>query len=111
MCLNNFGGFDRMTAMCKTRVPEGVYERAKEANTDDDAFKAWGIKEGVAMCRKLLDGGAPGLHFYTLNLEKVVLGVLAGLKLITPKQLATCSAGEADAKSMVSAQGITTEKE
>merc|ERR1712039_988210 len=108
MCLNNFGGLQRMTALCKTRLPDGLMERARDANTSDDSFKAFGIKEGVSMCRKLLDGGAPGLHFYTLNLERVVVGVLLGLGLITEAQAECCTTGDADAKTMVSAQGITT---
>eukprot|EP00931_Biecheleriopsis_adriatica_P062758 TRINITY_DN378_c0_g1_i4.p1 TRINITY_DN378_c0_g1~~TRINITY_DN378_c0_g1_i4.p1 ORF type:complete len:817 (-),score=244.51 TRINITY_DN378_c0_g1_i4:246-2696(-) len=108
MCLNTFGGLKRMTELCKTRLPAGLLERAEKANTSDDAFKAFGIEEGVAMCKELLEGGAPGLHFYTLNLEKVVVGTLRGLKLITEEQAADFQAGEADAKFMVSAQGITT---
>merc|ERR1712050_778629 len=108
MCLNAFGGFERMTALCKTRLPDGFYERAKAANTSDDAFKEFGVQEGVAMCQALLQGGAPGLHFYTLNLERVVVGVLKGLKLVTEEQANVCTMGDADAKTMVSAQGITT---
>merc|ERR1712176_386540 len=108
MCLNTFGGFQRMTNLCKTRLPAGFQEKAEAANTSDDAFKTWGIQAGVAMCKAVLDGGAPGLHFYTLNLERVVLGVLTGLGMITDEQAKACSAGEADAKFMVSAQGITT---
>ena len=68
----------------------------------------FGIREGVAMCKALLEGGAPGLHFYTLNLEKVVVGILKGLGKITDAQAAAFQAVEADAKFMVSAQGITT---
>merc|ERR1712051_1088374 len=67
MCLNTFGGFQRMTALCKTRLPEGFLEKAEAANTSDDAFKTWGIQAGVEMCRAVLDGGAPGLHFYTTH--------------------------------------------
>jgi 5,10-methylenetetrahydrofolate reductase len=33
--------------------------------------KEAGVKIGTAMCRTLLDAGVKGLHFYTLNLEKV----------------------------------------
>jgi 5,10-methylenetetrahydrofolate reductase len=33
--------------------------------------KAEGVRIGTEMCKALLDGGAPGLHFYTLNLENV----------------------------------------
>lgn len=109
MCLNKFGGFERMTDMCKTRLPEGFYEAAKAANTSDEAFKAWGIVEGVKMCRTILDGGAPGIHFYTLNLEQVVLGILVGAGLVTEEQAKICAEGDGDAKTMVSAQGITTD--
>merc|ERR1719433_1592876 len=108
MCLNTFGGFQRMTALCKTRLPEGFAQKAEAANTSDDAFKTWGIQAGVDLCRAVLDGGAPGLHFYTLNLERVVVGTLLGLGLITKEQAFGCVATDADAKSMVSAQGITT---
>lgn len=108
MCLNGLGGLKRMTELCKTRLPEGLLERAEKANTSDEAFKEFGIREGVDMCRKLLEGGAPGLHFYTLNLEKVVVGILKGLGKINDSQAAAFQAVEADAKFMVSAQGITT---
>lgn len=108
MCLNGLGGLKRMTELCKTRLPEGLMERAEKANTSDEAFKAFGIQEGVDMCKKLLEGGAPGLHFYTLNLEKVVVGILKGLGKISDKQAAEFQQLEADAKFMVSAQGITT---
>jgi len=108
MCLNTLGGLKRMTDLCKTRVPAGMLERAEQASSSDDAFKAWGIEEGIVMCNALLAGGAPGLHFYTLNLEKVVVGILKGMKLITAEQAALFQSGDADAKFMVSAQGIST---
>lgn len=108
MCLNTLGGLVRMTELCKTRIPEGMMEEAQKNAASDETFKAWGIQHGVNMCRELLAGGAPGLHFYTLNLEKVVLGILKGLDKITAEQVALFTAGDADAKNMVSAQGITT---
>eukprot|EP00437_Effrenium_voratum_P059199 CAMPEP_0181500546 /NCGR_PEP_ID=MMETSP1110-20121109/55282_1 /TAXON_ID=174948 /ORGANISM="Symbiodinium sp., Strain CCMP421" /LENGTH=812 /DNA_ID=CAMNT_0023628871 /DNA_START=56 /DNA_END=2494 /DNA_ORIENTATION=- len=108
MCLNTYGGLVRMTELCKTRVPAGLMERAEKANTSDEAFKQFGIQEGVVLCKALLEGGAPGLHFYTLNLEKVVVGILKGLGKITEDQAKAFSQVEADAKFMVSAQGITT---
>jgi len=108
MCLTGYGGFTRMTALCKTRLPAGMAEEAKANSATDDDFKQWGIEMGTQMCRNLLDSGVLGIHFYTLNLEKVVVGTLKNLGLITEDQAASCQAGDADAKSMVSAQGITT---
>ena len=38
--------------------------------------QAFGIEHGAEMCRKLLAGGVPGLHMYSLNLEATVFGIL-----------------------------------
>jgi len=110
MCLNTFGGLQRMTELCKTRLPEGMLEAAKAHSSSDDEFKAWGIEFGAKLCKRCIEGGACGLHFYTLNLEKATLGMLEKIGLITSEQAKACAGGEADAKSMVSAQGITVEK-
>jgi len=111
MCLNKFVGLQKMVPMCKTRVPPGMMEAAEKANAGgEDAFKAWAIEVGTKMCQRLLEGGCCGLHFYTLNLEKVTLGILKGVKMITQAQYDKCIGSEADAKSMVSAQGISCDK-
>jgi len=112
MCLNGLAGLKRMAEMCKSRVPEGMMAAAEAAGAvSDDAFKAWGIEFMTDVCRKLVDGGACGLHFYTLNLENATLAILKNLKLITPEQAASCAGGEADARHMISAQGITTDSQ
>jgi hypothetical protein len=109
MCLNGYGGFKRMTEMCNTRLPTGMWEEAAKHSASDAEFKEWGVGFTTDMCKKLVAGGACGLHFYTLNLEYVTVSVLKNMGLITAEQAANCTAGDADAKSMVSAQGITTD--
>ena len=48
--------------------------------TDDaESIRAFGADVVAGICRRLLDGGAPGLHFYTLNLAKPTLNVLERL--------------------------------
>jgi methylenetetrahydrofolate reductase (NADPH) len=108
MCLNAPGGLKRMVPMCKTRA-QNMMEAADKANTSDEAFKLWAIEFGTDLCKKCLDAGACGLHFYTLNLERVTLGIIKGLGMITGEQHDKCLGSEADAKTMVSAQGITTD--
>ncbi len=57
----------RMTALCGAKIPS-EFGAALDA-CDDDAERTLevGIEWAVAQCRELLEGGAPGLHFYTLN--------------------------------------------
>ena len=81
MCLNAFGGFCRMTHACKTRVPAELRSRMEAAKDDADAVKKVGVEWGAKMCRTLMAAAAPGLHFYTLNLEKVTMGILHELGL------------------------------
>jgi len=85
MPIQNYNGFVRMTSFCKTHVPQEIQQSLEAIKDDDDAVKQYGIDLGIAMCRRLLAAGVPGLHFYTLNLERSVAQILEGLGLITPK--------------------------
>jgi len=82
MPIQTYAGFKRMTALCKTHVPSPITEALEPIQNDDAAVKAYGVKLCIEMCKELLDAGIPGLHFYTLNLEKSVLQILDGLDLI-----------------------------
>lgn len=81
MCLNSYGGFKKMAAMCKTRVPYDLETKMTLAQDSPEAVKQVGIDFGAEMSRALMAGGAPGLHYYTLNLEVVTMGILDQLGL------------------------------
>ncbi|CAE7563393.1 MTHFR1 [Symbiodinium microadriaticum] len=90
MCISSKGGFKRMTKFCKTRVPK-VLSMELDAAEDDEAAKAIGIRYGTEMCRELIASGIDGLHFYTLNLRNVTVGIIdslkeSGVQLFTPGQ-------------------------
>jgi len=88
-----------MTKFCKTRVPADLQAKMDSLQGDDGAIKAFGIEFGIQICRKLVDSGKVNvLHFYTLNLEKVVYGVLDGLGF---SRNALAATNEADASSQV----------
>jgi methylenetetrahydrofolate reductase (NADPH) len=57
----------RMTALCAARIPEELEERLRRVEHDDAATLAVGVEWATRQCRELLDGGAPGIHFYTMN--------------------------------------------
>jgi len=79
MCINNVGGFNRMTGFCKTRVPDDLAASLERIKDDEEAVKKFGVEFGVKLCKELVAAGAPCVHFYTLNLERVVYGILDGL--------------------------------
>lgn len=65
---------------------------------DPEAVKAFGVEFGAEICRNLLESGCKILHFYTLNLEKVVYGITDELG-ITSGLIE--QSNESDAKDMV----------
>lgn len=79
MCLSNYGGFRRMAKLCKTRIPQDLNDAMEEAKADEAAVKAVGVSFGIKICRRLLELGAPGLHFYTLNTSGPTIKILEGL--------------------------------
>mmetsp|Transcript_43923 Transcript_43923/g.108175 ORF Transcript_43923/g.108175 Transcript_43923/m.108175 type:complete len:590 (+) Transcript_43923:56-1825(+) len=79
MPIQSYNGFKRMTGFCKTKVPDEITEALEPIKEDEAKVKAYGVELGVKMCKKLLENGVPGLHFYTLNLETSVMKIIDGL--------------------------------
>ncbi|MBW2279435.1 MAG: methylenetetrahydrofolate reductase [NAD(P)H] [Deltaproteobacteria bacterium] len=57
----------RMTALCGAKIPSELGSALDACGEDPERTLEVGIEWAVAQCRELLEGGAPGLHFYTLN--------------------------------------------
>jgi methylenetetrahydrofolate reductase (NADPH) len=75
---------ERITALCGSDIPAGL-RSALEARADQpEAAQALGVAFATAQCDELLRGGAPGVHFYTLNRSPATRAILAALKLMRP---------------------------
>ena len=61
------GNIRRMTALCGASIPVALACRLDEAGDDNARTLEVGIQWASDQCRELLDRGAPGIHFYTLN--------------------------------------------
>jgi len=90
MLIQNYGGFNRMTKMCKSRVPKELSDAIHALDKTDPKeherlVKEFGIEQGAKVCQELLDAGHNGLHLYCLNLEFVTYGVLDKLGLKKPE--------------------------
>ena len=80
MPITNLGQIERFTAMCGARIPENLRARLEEARHDDEAVRAVGVDHATAQCRDLLDRGAPGIHFYTLNQSTATRAIFERLR-------------------------------
>ena len=67
MPVTNVAQLERFTTMCGARIPASLRDLLARAGDDELAVTSVGIAWATDMCRTLLDGTAPGLHFYTLN--------------------------------------------
>ena len=67
MPVTSIGSVKRMAELQGSEFPQWLQAKLEAAGDDASAVRAVGIDEATKLCRALLDGGAPGLHFYTMN--------------------------------------------
>jgi methylenetetrahydrofolate reductase (NADPH) len=67
MPVTNVRQIERMAELSGTPFPAGLANRLHAVEDDPVAVRAIGVEVATALCERLLAGGAPGVHFYTLN--------------------------------------------
>lgn len=67
MPITNYSQMMRFSEMCGAEVPRWIAKRLEGFGDDREAIRAFGLDVVTGLCERLLAGGAPGLHFYTLN--------------------------------------------
>jgi len=67
MPILNFSQLARFSDVCGAEIPRWIRFKLESFRDDSASIQAFGIDVVAAMCERLLAGGAPGLHFYTLN--------------------------------------------
>ncbi len=80
MPITNVAQIERFTRMCGARIPPELHARLQRYQADPPTVVAIGIEHAIRQCRELLERGAPGLHFYTLNKSHVTRSILAAIK-------------------------------
>lgn len=77
--VTNVKQLERMAQLGGTPIPQEIRERFAKIDGDSDAVKALGVDIATELCRALLDAGAPGLHFYTMNTSTATREIYANL--------------------------------
>lgn len=70
MPISNFQTLVRFSDMCGADIPRWIRKNLEYYQDDKESLKAFGHEVVLQLCQDLLTGGAPGLHFYTLNQSK-----------------------------------------
>ncbi|MEW6646091.1 MAG: methylenetetrahydrofolate reductase [NAD(P)H] [Pseudomonadota bacterium] len=67
MPITNYKQLARFSDACGAEIPRWLAKRLEGMGDDLEAIRAYGLEVTVDLCRRLLEAGAPGLHFYTMN--------------------------------------------
>ncbi len=82
--ITHVGQVERMSRMCGASIPEGLRRELRLREGQEEAVRDFGVAYATLQCSELLAGGAPGIHFYTLNRSPATRAILSALKLARP---------------------------
>ena len=81
MPIINYSSLARFSDACGAEIPRWMRKRLEGFGDDSASILAYGIDVVTQLCEKLLEGGAPGLHFYSMNKAEPSLTIWDNLGL------------------------------
>lgn len=81
MPITNYASLARFSSNCGAEIPRWMRQRLQSFGDDTQSINAFGTDVVVQLCERLLQGGAPGLHFYTMNQSGPVSTIWQRLQL------------------------------
>lgn len=86
MPITNYFQLARFSDACGAEIPRWIRKRLEAYGENLESIRAFGEEVVTSLCKELLDKGAPGLHFYTLNRAEPALAIWNNLGLATSQQ-------------------------
>ncbi|HVL97072.1 MAG TPA: methylenetetrahydrofolate reductase [NAD(P)H] [Solirubrobacteraceae bacterium] len=84
MPITNAGQIRRITELCGSHLPPRLVAELDVRAEDPEAVAEFGVAYATLQCADLLEHGAPGIHFYTLNKSPATRAILSALKVFEP---------------------------
>ncbi len=84
MPITSYEGVKRMTTLSAAELPAGLERELDLRKDDPEAIAELGVSYATLQCAELLAGGAPGIHFITLNRSPATRAILSSLRLYAP---------------------------
>lgn len=81
MPITNYSRLARFSDNCGAEIPRWIRQRLADFGEDTESITAFGVDVITELCQGLLDAGAPGLHFYTLNNALATMAIWKNLGL------------------------------
>ncbi len=76
MPISNFRQIEKFTQMANCSFPASLLKDLEQCGTDELRFQEVSFIFSLKQCRELLEQGAPGIHFYTLNQSRIPVEIL-----------------------------------
>ena len=87
MPITNFTQLARFSDLCGAEIPRWIRKRLEAYGDDTESLRRFGVEVTTKLCQDLLEGGAPGLHFYTLNNAEPSVEIWHNLGIVSETKL------------------------
>jgi len=84
MPITNVAQVERFTKICGATIPPSLLGELRLLQDDPHAVLSLGVAHATAQCLELLQRGAPGIHFYTLNKSPATRTILKAIQTVYP---------------------------
>jgi methylenetetrahydrofolate reductase (NADPH) len=81
MPITSFAKLARFSDACGAEIPRWMRRKFESFGDDSASIRAFGLDVVTDLCQRLLDAGAPGLHFYCMNQAEPTLAICERLGL------------------------------
>jgi methylenetetrahydrofolate reductase (NADPH) len=78
--ITSYTQIDRFLKMSGAQIPEGLIEKLEAEKDNPKKILQTGVDYAIEQCRDLINGGAPGIHFYTLNKSNATVEIFEEIR-------------------------------